>query len=613
MRRIASLHELRSTPFRSFMSWVNAFARAHGLRVHTDWSKIWEYPWTWQYLCAEPFPRMTMLDIGSELSPMPWFYAALGAQVYMVEREPSFVGKWQELNDSLGFNLSWSIVAGSRLPLAADSCDLVTSYSVIEHIPDKETAVDEAVRVLKPGGILCLTFDICDPARGMTFPDWNGTALDFETFDRLIWKHGDLEPLESDAAWNLEDIAPFLEWHRTSAAHHNYVVGGALLRKRAKRRARKPVLVHLLDTGVGSGNTGDDAMFVAAVDRLPSGFDLTAPVRDLDLARNLPPGVRYVAASDEESMSASLRAADLVLLLGGTPVMDAWGIDWPLRANARALEQCRELGKRVHAVGVGIDRLSDPEALQIFREHYLGIETWTVRSVQCKSALKHMGVDDTRILVGADLAWLLPFDLDVDWAATHLREHGMVPDRPALGINLVNEVWAHHHQDKARWAVLLDRLVERHGAQVFFFCSEARTGEYFDRAAAEEVRGKMRCRSAIVAARQYTPSEMVSLLACMRLTISQRYHFTVFSVLADICPISLERGQKMRSLNADLDLPFVCNMEHVDERAIEREFETVLSDSSARLASLRSCRSQLRVRARNNFALLNYFLSAGAR
>lgn len=32
--------------------------------------------------------------------------------------------------------------------------------------------------MLKPGGLLCLTSDICEPALGMTFPEWNRTALD---------------------------------------------------------------------------------------------------------------------------------------------------------------------------------------------------------------------------------------------------------------------------------------------------------------------------------------------------------------------------------------------------------------------------------------------------
>ena len=48
-----------------------------------------------------------------------------------------------------------------------ETFDVVTSFSVIEHIEDKQSVLDEMVRVLKPGGLLCLTFDICEPSLGM--------------------------------------------------------------------------------------------------------------------------------------------------------------------------------------------------------------------------------------------------------------------------------------------------------------------------------------------------------------------------------------------------------------------------------------------------------------
>src|SRR2546427_13276127 len=88
MRRLASVEELSSTPFRSFMAWVNGFAQIHGLRVHTNWSKVWEYPWSWKYLQSSPMAGMRVLDIGSEISPIAWLFRALGAAVRLGEREP---------------------------------------------------------------------------------------------------------------------------------------------------------------------------------------------------------------------------------------------------------------------------------------------------------------------------------------------------------------------------------------------------------------------------------------------------------------------------------------------------------------------------------------------
>ncbi len=44
----------------------------------------------------------------------------------------------------------------TALPLASESCDLVTSLDVLEHIGAERTAVAEMTRVLKPGGHLAL-------------------------------------------------------------------------------------------------------------------------------------------------------------------------------------------------------------------------------------------------------------------------------------------------------------------------------------------------------------------------------------------------------------------------------------------------------------------------
>ncbi|MCH7805382.1 MAG: class I SAM-dependent methyltransferase [Acidobacteria bacterium] len=241
MRRLASVDELRSPAFRSFMSRVNGFAQEHGLRVHTDWSKVWEYPWIWQYLNPLHFPDLKILDIGSEVSPMPWFLASLGAEVWLTETDPTHLPKWQELKEAHDFAIGWDLISDPQdLPMADATFDVVTSFSVIEHMDDKQSALDEALRVLKPGGLFCLTFDICEASLGMTFPEWNGKALDLATFDQLIWNRTDLEPLDPLAPWNVEDMDAFREWNLQSAPHHNYVVGGAVFHKKQEDSSGGP-------------------------------------------------------------------------------------------------------------------------------------------------------------------------------------------------------------------------------------------------------------------------------------------------------------------------------------------------------------------------------------
>ncbi len=374
----------------------------------------------------------------------------------------------------------------------------------------------------------------------------------------------------------------------------------------AVRKEKRPIRAHQLDTGLGSGNTGDDAMFLAAHAHLGPAFDLSTEIHSLKRSAVLPRGVRYLSVENSGAIEESIRQADLIFLIGDTPVMDQWGLAWPLQANAGKLGLCHELGKTVHALGVGVDQLQDPEGLKIFQEAYLPIASWSVRSKSCKKALLEMGVSEGKIVVGADWAWLLSPQIDSEWANESLQKAGASTGRLPIGVNLVNEIWKDDMEMKKAWASLLDRLIEKYDAQVFFFCNESREGDYFDQAASAEVREGMRHPSIMVPSRYYKPNEMISLLSCMKLTLTQRYHFTLFSVLADVYPISIQRGQKMEGLNRELDLPFVADMTHLDEKCIEREIEAVLNDAEATMEPLRVRRKHLAARAMNNLSLVRY-------
>ena len=94
MKQLASVRELGSASFRSFMAWINGFASVHGLPARQDESKLWEYPWTWQYLRNLSFSGTSILNLGSEISLMPWFFASLGAHVRMVAAGESLSPKW---------------------------------------------------------------------------------------------------------------------------------------------------------------------------------------------------------------------------------------------------------------------------------------------------------------------------------------------------------------------------------------------------------------------------------------------------------------------------------------------------------------------------------------
>ncbi|MFN0132680.1 MAG: sulfotransferase [Phycisphaerales bacterium] len=230
---LAAVDQLQSPLFRRYMEYVNAFAAPLGLKTFTNWSKVWEYPWLWFRALARVdwAARPRLVDLGSELSPMPWIAALLGARVTLVERNRKVEPIWASLRDRLRVDVDWVYADSDRIPLDSDSADVLTSFSVIEHQPDQRAAIDEAARVLRPGGVLGLSFDICEPEMGMTFPAWNGHAMTLRDADAAFTHpaFGQTRPPD----WNRADLAPFVAWHRQSAPHHNYASGAIVLRKLA--------------------------------------------------------------------------------------------------------------------------------------------------------------------------------------------------------------------------------------------------------------------------------------------------------------------------------------------------------------------------------------------
>lgn len=231
-RPLANVREMFSVPWRSFMDELNAFARPLGLREFRTWSKIWEYPALWHGgLSGLDWSRVRLVDIGSELSPLPWWLATRGATVTLVETSPNFERHWEFVRERLGGPaVDWRIVASADQPFSSGSVDVVTSLSVLEHQPDKLRALAEIARILRPGGLLAMSFDLAEAELGMTYPEWNGRALSRREFRELLARCVEFEPL-SELHWNDDDLAPFLEWHRQTAPHHTYVTGAVLLRR----------------------------------------------------------------------------------------------------------------------------------------------------------------------------------------------------------------------------------------------------------------------------------------------------------------------------------------------------------------------------------------------
>jgi SAM-dependent methyltransferase len=94
-------------------------------------------------------------------------------------------------------------VAGAyQLPFAAESFDGVLIYHVLEHLPDWHTAVAEAVRVLRPDGVLVTAVPM---AAGFRHDDTHIHLLKTADFQKAAAQHGlhvrQIKPHPAGAQW----------------------------------------------------------------------------------------------------------------------------------------------------------------------------------------------------------------------------------------------------------------------------------------------------------------------------------------------------------------------------------------------------------------------------
>src|ERR1700736_5073635 len=79
-----------------------------------------------------------------------------GTRVHGVDRDPLWVEKAAARATARGLSdrLSYQVSVAEKLPFDDASFDLVTCQTVLIHTPDPGAAVDEMVRVARPGGLI---------------------------------------------------------------------------------------------------------------------------------------------------------------------------------------------------------------------------------------------------------------------------------------------------------------------------------------------------------------------------------------------------------------------------------------------------------------------------
>lgn len=110
------------------------------------------------YLSDIPFERnMQILDIGCGTGAITRIIAEKveEGKVVGVDPSPIFLEKAMELSAGLS-NIAYTPADGRQLPFDEGSFDVALFHTVLTHMPNPESFLLEAYRVLKPGGFLVI-------------------------------------------------------------------------------------------------------------------------------------------------------------------------------------------------------------------------------------------------------------------------------------------------------------------------------------------------------------------------------------------------------------------------------------------------------------------------
>ncbi len=176
---LSDVHRLlEGALYRELVSYNEAFLSCHRSLLRRcawrwrgnpmqHWSRRWEYPFVAQRIEEFASQRLgsplQILDTGSGVTYFPYFLSnrLRGIKVTCCDRYSSYRRIFAEINRNLqGGSVSFVCSSLQSLPFSAESCDIVYCISVLEHTDDHVRILNEFRRVLRPGGLLLLTFDV---------------------------------------------------------------------------------------------------------------------------------------------------------------------------------------------------------------------------------------------------------------------------------------------------------------------------------------------------------------------------------------------------------------------------------------------------------------------
>ncbi len=157
---------------RAFLAKNDAAMNQYGKLWAKDtfrlWSRRWEYPYVAQRIIefanAQPADRpLRVLDAGSGVTYFPYFLRREipRSEITCFDSNNTYHPMFAAVNETMGekkvaFTEGWL----QKLPFEDDRFDAACCISVLEHTSNYDEILDEFARVLRPRGLLVITFDL---------------------------------------------------------------------------------------------------------------------------------------------------------------------------------------------------------------------------------------------------------------------------------------------------------------------------------------------------------------------------------------------------------------------------------------------------------------------
>jgi 2-polyprenyl-3-methyl-5-hydroxy-6-metoxy-1,4-benzoquinol methylase len=107
-------------------------------------------------LVGEPRP-LSVLDIGCGAGTQCRLWAEMGFAVYGVDISASLIRMAEERSAEAGLSIDYYVGSATALPYPDESMDVCLLPELLEHVSDWQSCLKEAIRVLKPDGVLYLS------------------------------------------------------------------------------------------------------------------------------------------------------------------------------------------------------------------------------------------------------------------------------------------------------------------------------------------------------------------------------------------------------------------------------------------------------------------------